>query len=626
MCRKFLCPLAAVVVAFWSVGYSEEPTVTCGATQTVAEECGTSLSLDVIKPMRHEPSLLPLYPLRSPSFGALQSPDGSWIEQTLASMTLDEKLGQMIMPAYSASTADSLVTSQRVGGFIFLGNNNTASALLAATNHLQSITSVPLMFAIDCEAGLGARVVDATRFPLNMSSGASQARELVTLQGRVTARECRAVGIHIGFGPVLDVNTEPVNPIIGVRSYGDDPGLVVRMAQSYVEGAHSEGLLCTFKHFPGHGATTGDSHSSLPVVDIPCSELESMHVAPYRELLGRGLGDLVMSAHVWYTCLDPGSTAWPATLSSNALTGILRTELQYDGAVISDSFGMAGLLAAASTYDAARIGVQAGLDIILMPNNVTDALNGLRDAVNSGSISIQRINQAVRRILRLKSRVGLPQAAFVDPQLAASVIGHPDHRAIAEGIARRSVAGARLQSQDFPVTTSQRVLCLALDASSSIFYLYGSSYFTDELARLHDNLTTLTVATNVSSTQRGQIVAQAANYDRIIVLSRDWKPTISSNQQLLVQALIDLGKPLAYLSAGSPYQINLFSNCQNYYCGFSSHYEIQRQLARVIAGRAPLTGNWPVQMTDGIRVPPDRGTTPTLSRVATWQNYEAVLP
>lgn len=565
---------------------------------------------------------VPEYRLTSPSFGSLRDPDNEWVETTLASMTLDDKLGQMIMPSYSSSTADTLVATQRVGGFIFLGNNNTASALLEATNHLQSVTSVPLLFAIDCEAGLGARVVDATRFPLNMSAGAAQALQLTELQGKVTARECRAVGIHIGFGPVLDVNTEPVNPIIGVRAYADNPELVTKLAEAYVRGANSEGLLCTFKHFPGHGATTGDSHNSLPVVDISRDVLEAVHVAPYRNLLGRGIGDLVMSAHVWYTCLDPGTTAWPATLSSNALTGILRTELQYDGAVISDSFGMAGLLAAASTYDAARLGVQAGLDIILMPANVNDALNGLRDAVQSGAISMERINNSVRRILRLKSRVGLPERTTVSAALMSATVGHQDHRRIAEALARRAIAAANVNANEFPTTSSERVLCLSLDASSSIFYLYGGSYFLDEFARYHSNVTTQTVTTNVTSSQRAQIVAQSAGYDRIIVVSRDWKPSISSNQQLLVQALIDTGKPLAYCSFGSPYQISLFANLNNFYCGFSSHYEIQRQMALVLVGNASLAGNWPVNMPGGLHVPPDRTQLPTLSSsVENWEKY-----
>jgi len=567
-------------------------------------------------------SFRPSLELHSPSFGALRQPDEQWVEQTLSAMSLNEKLGQMIMPSYSSSTADNLVTQNFVGGFVFLGNSNTASALLAATNHLQEITSVPLVFAIDCEAGLGARVVDATRFPLNMSSGAAQDRALARLQGQVTARECRAVGIHIGFGPVLDVNTEPVNPIIGVRSYSDDPGLVAKLAEAYVEGANADGLLCTFKHFPGHGATTGDSHNSLPVVDIPCSTLESVHVAPYRTLLGQGRGDLVMSAHVWYPCLDPGQTAWPATLSANALTGILRNELGYDGVVISDSFGMAGLLAAAPTYDAARIGVLAGLDVILMPTDVNQALAGLRDAVQTGAISLSRIDQSVRRILRLKSRVGLPQNRFVSSTTMVATVGHADHRAVAEAIARRAVAGARLQPSDFPTSGSQRVLCVSLDASSSIFYLYGGNYFLDEFAANHEAVTTLTVATSVSSAQKSQILSAAAQHERIIVVSRDWKPTISTSQQDLVQALINTGKPLAYCSLGSPYHVNMFSNIRNFYCGFSSHYEVQRQMARVLAGTAAVSGNWPVTMSEGLEIRQLPDHLPTgMSRVEEWQRH-----
>ena len=142
------------------------------------------------------------------------------------------------------------------------------------------------------------------------------------------------------------------------------------MAQAHVQGANAEGLLCTFKHFPGHGATTGDSHSSLPIVDIPLAELQAKHVAPYATLIGAGMGDLVMSAHVWYPCLDPGVTAWPATLSTPALTDILRTQLGFTGVAISDSYGMSGLRLAAADSDSPRIGVQAGLDIILMPPDV----------------------------------------------------------------------------------------------------------------------------------------------------------------------------------------------------------------------------------------------------------------
>jgi beta-N-acetylhexosaminidase len=532
-------------------------------------------------------------------------------------MTLNDKVGQMIMPTYAAGTADSLVTSNRVGGFVFLGNNNTASGILTATNHLQDITSVPLLFSIDCEAGLGARVTNATRFPLNMGSAAARRKDLAREQGKVTARECRAVGVHIGFGPVLDVNTEPVNPIIGVRSYSDNPGLVAKTAEAYVEGVNSEGLLSTYKHFPGHGSTTGDSHSSLPVVDIPCDALQSVHVAPYAHLIGQGTGDLVMTAHVWYQCLDPGTTAWPATLSTNALTGILRTQLAYDGTVISDAFSMAGLTQAASTYDAARIGVLAGLDIILTPSSVTDAINGLKDAVNGGQIPMARIDASVRRILKLKSRVGMPELTTVSTAVMNATVGHPDHFAVSRRIGQRAICQALVQQNDFPLSASQRVLCLSLDASSTIFYLYSGSFFLDAMYGCGANVTTQTVSTSVSSSQRAAIIANAQTFDRVVVTSREWKPTISSNQVSLVQGLINAGVRMAYCSFGSPYQINQFTGMKNYYCGFSSHFETQREMAKVLTGLAAPQGLWPVTVAGVTPVPPPADLTD--AGIADWE-------
>jgi beta-N-acetylhexosaminidase len=370
---------------------------------------------------------------------ALREPDTVWIESTLAGMTLDEKIGQMIMPGYSAGSADGLVTNWHVGGFIFQGNGNNGPSVLAATNHLQSIADTPLIFSTDCEAGLGARFLDATRFPLNMGSAAAYDLDLVQQQGRVTARECRAIGIQIGFGPVLDVNTEPVNPIIGTRSYSDNPSSVTALARAYVQGANAEGLLCTYKHFPGHGAAAFDSHLGLPTINISTAELQAKHVSPYAQLISEGTGDIVMTAHVWYPALDPGPTPWPATISNNALTGILRNQLAYQGCVISDSFAMGGLVQAAPTYDAVKYGVLAGLDIILTPASVADAFNGIKDRVLSNEIPESRIDAAVRRILALKSRAGMPETTVL-PVEGLATVGHPANIAVAEQIAHKAIA------------------------------------------------------------------------------------------------------------------------------------------------------------------------------------------
>jgi beta-N-acetylhexosaminidase len=530
--------------------------------------------------------------LSVPPGPGLRDPNTTWVETLLASMTLDDKIGQMLMPQWTSGSAPGHVTTYKVGGFIFLANSSTT--IINAVNSLQAQTSVPLLFAIDCEAGSGARITDGTRFPMNMGLAATWQSDLACEQGRATARECRAVGIHIGFGPVLDVNTEPVNPIIGIRAYSDDPTIVAKMALSYVQGANEQGLLTTFKHFPGHGATTGDSHNSLPVVDISLGELQERHVKPYANLIATGAGDLVMSAHVWYPCLDPGPNAWPATLSTAAMTGILRQQLGFQGTVVSDSYGMAGLLQAASTYDAVRLGVLAGLDIILMPANMAQAQAGLRDAVTSGLIPMSRIDASVRRILTLKSRCGMPESTTVSATQAAAVLRHPDHLAAARAIGRKTICHANLRPGDTPLTATQRVLCLTLNASGQIFYLFSSSYFTNALAARLPLVTTQTVSTSISSSQRAAIVASVPNYDRVVVANYNWTPDYSSNQKLLVEALRGTTVPMVYVSFGSPYHVMQHPGLPNYFCAFSSHYDSQEGAAAVLTGEQSETGNWPV--------------------------------
>jgi beta-N-acetylhexosaminidase len=515
----------------------------------------------------------------------------------------------MIMPAYSSTAAaEGEIAASRVGGFVFLGNNNLADSILNATNHLQSVTSVPLIFSIDCEAGSGARLTDGTKFPMNMATAATANATLAGQEGRVTARECRAIGVQIGFGPCLDVNTEPVNPIIGIRSYGDNPALVAQMAQAHVQGANAEGLLCTFKHFPGHGATTGDSHSSLPTVTISVDELQTRHVAPYASLIGGGMGDLVMSAHVWYPSLDPGATAWPATLSVPALTGILRNQLGFTGVAISDSYGMSGLRLAAADSDSPRLGVQAGLDIILMPPDAAVARDSLLSAVGGGQLTLGRIDDSVRRILMLKSRVGMPESTTVSLAAKNAVMQHPDHLAAARDIAARSICSARVQPSDLPLTPAQSVYCIVLNTSEQIFYRYPSGYFTDALKARIPSLDVTTASATITTTQRATMVNTAKTYQRVVVANYNWKPTLTGNQAALVQDLLGAGVTVVYSNFGSPYQITQWPALENYFCAFCTHYESQIEMARVLTGESPAPGTWPVAI-------------PGVSSVAGWKRY-----
>jgi beta-N-acetylhexosaminidase len=255
---------------------------------------------------------------------------------------------------------------------------------------------------------------------------------------------------------------------------------------------------------------------------------------------------------------------------------------------------MAGLLQAASTYDAVRIGVLAGLDIILMPSNMAQAHAGLRDAVTSGMISMSRIDASVRRILTLKSRCGMPESTTVSAAQAAAVLRHPDHLAVARQIGMNTVCSANVRAGDTPLTATQKVLCLTLNASGQIFYLFSSSYFTDALAARLPLLTTQSVSTTISSSQREAIVASAPNYDRIVIANYNWTPDYSANQKLLVDALRGTTVPLVYVSFGSPYHITRHPGMPNYFCAFSSHYDSQQAAAAVLTGMQNATGTWPV--------------------------------
>lgn len=534
-------------------------------------------------------------PRSVPPGPALRAPDMVWVENMLAQMTLSDKIGQMLMPGYSSGSAATNVNTYRVGGFIIQGNSNTAPAIVNAVNSLQGMTSVPLLFSVDCEAGLGARFTDATKFPMNMASGAVNDTALAFAQGGVTARECRAIGIQVGFGPVLDVNTEWINPIIGIRSYSDQPQRVAQLAQAYVQGANAEGLLCTYKHYPGHGPTTGDSHIGFQQVNIPMSELQDIHLKPYELLLQSNTVDLVMTAHVLFPAIDPTQDI-PATISYNALTGILRNQLGYTGCIISDSFAMGGLMAITNTYDGVTSGVMSGLDIILTPQSMADAWNGLHNGVSTGQIPLSRIDDSVRRILMLKSRAGIPESTTVSTTAYTGVLQHPDNLAAAREIAIRAVSRRNIQPDHLPIAPTESTVVFTLNTNNTIFYRYPISNFMDELRAVLPGATIdqRIVATTVNATTRNEYVTTCSNYNRVIVAGVEKQPTIYPDQAAFVNQLRQQGIEFTYLSFGSPYHVLQFPGLENVFCTYSSHYESQREVARQLAGVGSADQEWPV--------------------------------
>lgn len=525
----------------------------------------------------------------------LRAPDMTWVNNTLAGMTLDEKIGQMLMTATGASDLTNINT-YKIGGFIFLGNNQSAATIVGKVNSLQAASATPLWFSIDSEAGLGARVADATVFPMQMGFGAADDPALMEAMGRVTARESQALGIQISFGPVVDVNTEEINPIISSRALGDTPGLVSRLAEGYITGARAEGILCTYKHFPGHGGTQGDSHSSLPGVALSMQQLRDEHIQPYEDLIASGNVDFVMTAHVWYSSVM-GATPFPSTLSPIFNKTILRDEFGYNGLLISDAYNMSGLVVAVpDEKERAVQGIQGGLDIILHTGDISQFFLGIKEAVQNNVITEARLDESVLRILTAKSRAGLPERTTVDPNLWPTVLKHPDHLAVVTQVCEESFTNFRsLPGPDFLDPTDNVVLYL-MSPNRTIFYNFSTSTFSAAMQARFPNLTVVSVGTSPSNTQITGFIAQSVGKAHAIVVSPDFNKLAGTQQTSFVNSLTNGSVPVTYISFGAPYHLNQVPNVDAFYCGYTTVPDMQTVAAKVLAGELQANGVPPVTL------------------------------
>ena len=337
-------------------------------------------------------------------------------------MTLDEKIGQLIIPAkvgmFLAQDSETFqqirrdITEFHVGGYHMLGEVNVLhepAGVALLINHLQELAKVPLWITADFEGGVGLRYIGATRLPRAMAMGATGNPEMAYHAARITAEEARALGVQVNFYPVADVNNNARNPIINIRSFGGDPKQVGLMARAYIRGSQEHGVMATAKHFPGHGDTSTDSHLELPVVDVNRARLDAIELPPFRAAIEEGVGG-VMSAHIALPQID--TEKLPATLSPKILTGILRDELNFRGVIFTDAMNMRGIAAHYPEGEAAVRAVKAGADVVLYPSSVEQVFLGLKRAIESGEIKESRIDESVRRILTAKARAGARSESF----------------------------------------------------------------------------------------------------------------------------------------------------------------------------------------------------------------------
>lgn len=344
-------------------------------------------------------------PLKTSDFDAQQK----WVDSVYTSMTLAEKVGQLymvqVMSNQDAKTKNAiikLINDYRIGGLIYSNGGPVRQAKL--NNELQSLSKVPLLVGMDAEWGLSMRLDSTYAFPWNMTLGAIKNNKLIEQTGKQIGEHCKRLGVHFNFAPVVDINTNPLNPIIGNRSFGEDRGNVTEKALAFMKGMQSAGVLANAKHFPGHGDTDSDSHKTLPTINFDKKRIDSVELYPYRKLIKEGLSS-AMVAHLNVPSLD--STGYPSSLSKHIVTDILKKSLGFEGLIFTDALDMKGAANFSEVGDIDLAAFKAGNDVILMSENVSKGVSKIIEAYNKGDITEDRLSHSVKKVLQAKYKVGL---------------------------------------------------------------------------------------------------------------------------------------------------------------------------------------------------------------------------
>ncbi|MFI1934854.1 glycoside hydrolase family 3 protein [Streptomyces sp. NPDC020330] len=558
----------------------------------------------------------------APSTNANASSDRR-LRRIIAGMSLEEKVGQLfVMRVYGHSatdpdqadidanlkeigvrTAAELISTYHVGGIIYFTwahNTRDPQQIAELSNGLQRAalagrSRLPLLVSTDQEHGIVCRVGEpATLLPGAMALGAGGSRSDTRRAAWIAGAELAALGINQNYAPDADVNVNPANPVIGVRSFGSDPDAVAALVAEQVKGYQGAGIASTAKHFPGHGDTSTDSHTGLPVINHTRAQWEELDAPPFRAAI-RARIDSIMTAHIVVPALDPSED--PATLSRPILTGILREELGYDGVVVTDSLGMEGVRTKYGDDRVPVLALLAGVDQLLNPPNLSVAWNAVLEAVRGGEISEARVDESILRILRLKSRLGLFRDPFVSRRGVERTVGSRTHRAAADRIAERTTTLLADPGTLLPLTrrSHRDLLVVGADpASPSGTTGPPTSTLRDAFTELGFNARSLSTGTAPNQAKIAEAVAAAEGRDVVVVAT--YNVTATSSQRTLVTALVATGVPVVTVAVRNPYDVaHLTGTKVAASLAAYSWTDVElRAAARVIAGRAAPEGTLPV--------------------------------
>ncbi len=532
-----------------------------------------------------------------------------WVEKKLNSMTMEEKVGQMFLVGFKenlgqqATTvnhqARKLIEEYHVGGIILFGRNIQNPKQVGQLNNdlqklaLSSSPRIPLFISVDQEGGKVARITrGVTQFPGNMALGATRDPLLAYEAGKWMGTELRAMGINLNLAPSLDVNNNPQNPIIGVRSFGDDPKLVAEMGTSMIRGFHDGNVLTAVKHFPGHGDTKLDTHIDLPQVPHSRERLEKVELVPFREAV-KSDADMVMTTHITFPAIDP-TPGLPATLSKKVLTGLLRKELGFDGVIVTDDMEMGAIAENFGTSVAAVRAIQAGADVILVGHSLNKqekAIKAVKQAVEEGILSEKRIDESVRRILELKAKRlaagSIVTKPFASIKEIAQKADHPEAEALSLRIAEKSVT---------LVNDKQKLLPLKPEDKSRLLVLAARKPQTLGQTLTQEGFQATAVPVeNLKSEQIPDLVKKAKKADVVVVGASRIKP--DSAQAELVRRMESIRKPVVVVGMDTPYDLNALPKETTYIAAYGSTAPTLKAVARAISGKVPFAGRLPVTVS-----------------------------
>jgi beta-N-acetylhexosaminidase len=565
-----------------------------------------------------------------PSSAALK-----WADKELRRMSLDEKIGQLISVGVNATflnqDSDAFkalrhqVTDNHVGGIVLFRGPVYESVMLV--NRMQNLARYPLLISADLEAGAGMRFDDTVNLPWNMAVGATDNPDFARRQGALTAREARALGIQQIYAPVADVNNNAANPVINVRSYGEDPEAVGKFVAAFIEGAQSNGVIATAKHFPGHGDTATDSHRGLPEIDVSRTRLNSVELVPFQSAVKAGVGS-VMTGHIGMPQIDPTAVVplprdvklkpidtdegaevvvekgtIPTTLSP-VMNGILRHDLGFNGLIVTDAMSMSGLTLYFTQEEASVRALEAGADLLLKPADADAVLRGVREAVNKGRLKEDRIAQSVRKVLAAKYDLGLVKQRDTPLDAIDVNVAGKDATGLAREIAEHAITLVRNDDQLLPLATLKpdtRILNLAITNGDDRLWIangfvsaFGHSGTKLETVVLDDRSTEAEVKKALEKAGKADFVI-ASLYGRVRTGQARSVGLPDPGAKALSEVIRRKLKVIG-ISFGNPYLLQSFPELRTYVVAYGDMPSLQQAAARALLAEIDVTGTLPITL------------------------------